>query len=443
MRRLLALVVLTLGASAAPASAQDCLRADLPAVTAPERALRFGIFPLEAGSVGAGQQAVAPQDPERAVAAVTRLQPSGRRLVARLNRMFQSDGRRGIDRFAAIARRYDAAGFDVELQVRYHPSPEDEGDMERWAAYVREAATTLGAIPGVVALSITNEANLNTTRNTSDGAYRGVRDAILRGIPEARSALDAIGRRDVELGFSYAFRSAPDSDDALFEELGARGSDRFRAAVDFVGLQAYPGLFWPPVIRPGETAGSELLEGLVLLRSCYLPKARLGPEVDIAVTENGYATNLGHSAARQAAEVSETIAAVHRFSGTLGVSDYRYFNLRDNDSDGADLFAAVGVLDDAYREKPAFSALRDAVARYGRAAGARTCDRALRLPRTREGERWRRARAVVDGVRVPVRLGRRRAVVELRTRVGHAVRISVRSSRGRLARVSRSAVRCA
>jgi hypothetical protein len=53
---------------------------------------------------------------------------------------------------------------------------------------------------------------------------------------------------------------------------------------------------------------------------------------------------------------------------TLGVSDYRYFNLRDNNSDGADLFDAVGLLRGDYSEKPAFATYRSLIRGYGEPA---------------------------------------------------------------------------
>jgi Ca2+-binding RTX toxin-like protein len=47
------------------------------------------------------------------------------------------------------------------------------------------------------------------------------------------------------------------------------------------------------------------------------------------------------------------------------VTDYRWFNLRDNDSAGTDLFAAVGLLRDDYSEKPAFATYRSYIDRIG------------------------------------------------------------------------------
>jgi hypothetical protein len=83
------------------------------------------------------------------------------------------------------------------------------------------------------------------------------------------------------------------------------------------------------------------------------------------VSENGYATNLGRTEASQEESLRSTLESVRAYSGTLGVTDYRYFNLRDNDSAGTDLFAAVGLLRDDYSRKPAFAALRDGIAAFG------------------------------------------------------------------------------
>jgi hypothetical protein len=88
------------------------------------------------------------------------------------------------------------------------------------------------------------------------------------------------------------------------------------------------------------------------------------------VSENGYATNLGRDEASQVTDLQSTVEALAKWSGELGISDFRYFNLRDNDSDGSDLFAAVGLLRDDYTPKPAFDVLRGAVAAVGADAGS-------------------------------------------------------------------------
>jgi hypothetical protein len=76
--------------------------------------LTFGITPAgEAGALGPTVPPV-PDDPPRTLAALQRLRPPGAPFVLRLNRFFWSEGQAGIDRFAALARRYTRAGFRVE-----------------------------------------------------------------------------------------------------------------------------------------------------------------------------------------------------------------------------------------------------------------------------------------------------------------------------------------
>jgi hypothetical protein len=73
--------------------------------------LTFGITPAgEAGALGPTVPPV-PDDPPRTLAALQRLRPRGAPFVLRLNRFFWSDGQAGIDRFAALARRYTRAGL--------------------------------------------------------------------------------------------------------------------------------------------------------------------------------------------------------------------------------------------------------------------------------------------------------------------------------------------
>ena len=357
---------------ATTAAAQEaCLSATAPPISAPAAALRFGITPQAAGSAGSAQDEVAPEDPGEALAALKRLRPPARPLVVRLNRLLMSDGRAGIEHFAALARRYRRAGFEVESQVRYHPAPAGEGDIAAWRRFVRRAARTLGRNDALVALTITNEVNLPVSANTSDGAYEGALEAIVRGTTMARHELDRIGRTDVELGFSYAYRWLPHADAEFWRQIGDRSTAKFRRAVDYVGVQLYPGLFFPPVLAPGETAGEATIEALALVRRCYMPLARLGHRVALWVTENGYATNLGRTEPGQAADLSSTVADLHRFSATLNATDYRYFNLRDNRPAGPNLFDDVGLLRSDYSPKPAFGVYRSLMRRFGTPRGGR------------------------------------------------------------------------
>jgi hypothetical protein len=353
-----------------PARAADplCLTADdadlQPA--RPPLALRFGITPEVAGSAGAGQGASAPVDEAKTVRALQGLAVPRRALVLRLNRLFSADGQAGIDRFAALVDRYARDGFESEVQIRYHPAPSAEGDMTAWESFVRAAVRELAPRRSVVALSVTNEVNLPLSSNTSDGAFDGALDAIPRGIVAARSEADRLGRGDLPIGFTYAWRWLPTSDLDFWRGLGARSSPAFLRALSYVGVQAYPGLVWPPLRIPGRSVGDEVVESLAVLRRCYLPLAGIGLRTDLWVSENGYSTGPGRRTGDgQAADLRSSVESVRAASGTLGVTDYRWFNLRDNLSSGSDLFAAVGLLRDDYALKPAYGAYRELIARYG------------------------------------------------------------------------------
>jgi len=361
--------LLVVGGGTAPSARAQlggdlCLSASPPAPDRPPQRLRFGITPLAAGSAGVSQGQPKPENQAAALAELRRLRPGRRQLLLRLNRMLMSEGEAGVRRYAALVDGYARAGLDSELQVRYHPAAGQEGDMPAWTRYVETAVSILGKRPSVKALTITNEANFPISPNTSDGSYAGVRQAIVTGVIAARHALDRMGRPDVQLGFSFAWRWAPNSDVEFWRELGSLASPAFRKALDYVGLQIYPGLVFPPVSTPG-AAGDDTLEALTLLRDCYMPKAGLGRDVDLWVTENGYATNLGRTEQDQDVGLRSTLDAIYRESATLGVTDYRWFNLRDNDSAGADLFDAVGLLRDDYSEKPAFATYRSLIDQIG------------------------------------------------------------------------------
>lgn len=353
--------------SAAQEAGDLCLTSEPPPISAPPHGLRFGITPHLAGSAGIAQGTAIPEDPTAAREALRRLRVRHRALVLRLNRLFSAAGETGIRRFVRLARRYARAGFQTEVQVRYHPRPDREGNIAAWTRFVRDAVQALGRIPSVVAFSITNEANLPLSPNTSDGSFERAPEALVRGIVAARRAAAAIARPDIPLGFTVAWRYLPNADAAFWSRLGALATREFRRALTYVGVQLYPGLFWPPIALPGRSAGEETIEALTLVRRCHMPKAGLGRRVELWVTENGYSTRpVLSSSAAQAADLASTVGQIRRNSGTLGVTDYRYFNLRDNDSAGIDLFDQVGLLRDDYTPKPAFYEYRDLIRRFGR-----------------------------------------------------------------------------
>jgi hypothetical protein len=339
---------------------------------APPRAagpLRFGVDPGLAGSVGGMQLPSVPDDAAKDLQAVQALRPAGRVLVVRLNRLFWSDGNAGIASFKRTVSTYTRAGFEVEIQVRYHPPSNQAGNIAAWDAYVRQVVDSLGANRDVVAMTITNEVNVPISPNTSDGYYQGADQALVGGIEAAHAEALKRGYDQLRFGFTYAYRFSPQGDAAMFQYIGAHGGATFQKALGFVGLDFYPGSFYPPVMLPGDTYRAEMAQALGVVRDCLAPMAGIGAGVPIWITENGVPTGV-LSDAQQAAALVQLVRAAYDYSGTYNVTDYRWFNLRDAVSSGPETlsgltFASDGLLQSDYSRKPAFADYRSLIAQLG------------------------------------------------------------------------------
>jgi hypothetical protein len=336
-----------------------------PRVRAP---VRFGVDPGVAGSAGAAQRPSAPDDPARDLAAVRRLRPPDRALVLRLNRLFWSDGQAGINHFKQLVASYTGAGFEVELQVRYHPAPDQVGKLGAWVRYVRHVVDSFGANPRVVAMTITNEVNVTFSPNTSDGAYARADDALIKGIEAAHTEAISRGYRQLRFGFTYAYRFVPSQDAAFFSYLDTHGGKAFRDSLGFVGLDFYPGTIYPPAMSPGDSYRAAVAQAAGALRDCLAPMARIERRVPIWITENGV-PSAPTSDAHQAAALRELVGAVDAYSSTFNITDYRWFNLRDSTSSPPatplPTFSSDGLLRADYAPKPAFAVYRLLIARFG------------------------------------------------------------------------------
>jgi hypothetical protein len=325
------------------------------------------VGPRLAGESGAGQTVpTVREDAARRDAALRRLK--GRRFLAvRLNRLFMADGRAGIRRFERMARHFARMGLDVELQVRYHPAPADDGDIAKWLRFVRRVVRRFGPIRRVTALQITNEVNIAFSPNTSDGAYRRSIEALVRGVVAAKRESRRHGFDHQRIGFNFAWRFLTEADTSFWRALGRRGGRRLRRHTDWVGVDLYPGTWAPGVFFPAPIAdfGDAFLEGIAQTRECFMPMAGFGRRTPLRIEEVGYGTGPGRSEADQAAATAGFARAAHRYRGTYDITDFRFFGLRDNNSDGPSFQQHLGLLRDDYSEKPAFGVLRRAIARHG------------------------------------------------------------------------------
>lgn len=326
--------------------------------------ITFGIGPGVAGQSGAGQTTpVVAQRPALRDAAIRRL-AGHRAFVLRLNRLFESGGQRAIAQFAALARHYGRLGVQVEIQVRYHPTPTENGDIPRWLAFVANVVRTFGPMRFVTGLQIANEVNLTFSPNTSDGAYRNATQALVKGVISAKTLARRLHDNQLTIGFNYAWRFDARADAAFWRALGTQGGAQLRRDTDWIGVDIYPGTYIPSQAQVVHL-GDALLEGLAQVRKCYMPKAGFTTRTPMRIEETGWPTGPGRSEQGQAQAVRAIVDTVQAYRGTYRITGLRWFDLRDNNSHGPTFESYFGLLRDNYSAKPAYRTYQRMIARWG------------------------------------------------------------------------------
>jgi hypothetical protein len=337
----------------------------VPATAGARAPLRFGVGPLvQAGQAGGGPASAVPEQPERTDAALARLRAPGRPFVLRLNRFFWSDREAGFRRYLGLARRFARQGYLIELQVRYHPDAAQEGHLAAWRDHVREVVRRFGRIHNVIALQIANEVNLTFSPDSSDGAYERAPEALVQGVIAAKREVRRLHMGRMAIGFNWFWRLDDQTERRFWSALRDRGGHRFAQAVDWIGLDAYPDTVFPAVLPEGDEADA-MVRALRSLRS-FARVPGIPRSTPIKVEENGWPTLLPQRGyAEQARRLRVMVRSVNEYRGTYGVSDYRWFNLRDADSDSNVLFQHFGLLESDYDAKPAFGVFRKLVRKLG------------------------------------------------------------------------------
>lgn len=307
-----------------------------------------------------------PEDKNSILAALSELS-GGRHFVVHLYISFTGTKpaqRMAVRRARRQAKRYSRHGYGVEYVLAYRPAARaGEPDVRKFVRFSRRMTRRLARVDGVEAIQVTNEVNNTISPDASDGAYPGARDALVRGVIAAARKARKVGRDDIEIGFNWFYRLDPSSDEGFWNELGEKGGERFARSVDWVGLDVYPGTFFPPPLVPRADA---VINSMSYLRECMMPLAGLGDDVPIHVTENGWPTAPpARSYEEQAVALEEMVRAVDTYRANYGVTDYRWFDLRDADSANPNFQQQFGLMRDDYTPKPAFSVYRDLVAELG------------------------------------------------------------------------------
>jgi hypothetical protein len=395
--------------------------------------LRFGIYPGgPAGSVNPKAPPV-PEDPAKRLSSLRTLAGSSP-FVVRLYTSWTSGT--STDEVGAWLDRqlagYTAAGLQVELVVRYTPTVADTVVAPaQFAAYVRGIVGRYGSDPRFVSLQVTNEANLPGAPDASDGEFTGVAEAVVKGVIAAKDQVREGSHDQLRVGFSWAYDERPAASTEFWATLGRIGGRTFAEAVDWVGLDSYPGT-WSPQLAlnsqlPG-LAGGALKESVRSLRDCLMPMAGLGSAATIHIAENGFPTGPGRSEETQAQVLDAMVRGVAAIRGRYGVSDYRWFDLRDSSTADASIESQYGITRDDYSPKPAFETYRALIASHSGAgspvstssAGCKRSPVRVAVPRVKQS---RRLSSLV------VRVGSKVVKRVRRSSIPRNVRISMRSGR--------------
>lgn len=169
------------------------------------------------------------------------------------------------------------------------------------------------------------------------------------------------------MGFNWAYATDP-AESEFWAYLRHKGGRRFVRSLDWVGFDAYPGTWGPPLAAGDPSAATaDFMDGVLRdLRDKYMPLAGIPARVPLHVSENGYPTGPDRSDATQVAIMRAAVTAVYRARVTYNITGYRWFDLRDADSSSPSFESQYGLMRDDYSPKPAFADYRELVAELSR-----------------------------------------------------------------------------
>jgi hypothetical protein len=328
--------------------------------------VRFGVYP--GGDVGAtdGVARAAPVDAARRLELLRALRAGRSAFVLHEYAGFRDPGslEGGSIHIERVLRDAAATGCQVEVVLRYQPSSRRAATaVPAYVRFVRQTVRRFGGRPELVGFQVTNEANVQNAPDAADGDFPGVRKALVRGAVAAAEERAALGRGDLQVGFNAAYG---EGGRRFWRGLRRGGGRDFRRSIDYVGLDVYPGT-WPSPSRrpPSSRAARRVVRRAIAGLRRDMRRAGLGRSVAVHVSEAGYPTGPRRSERAQARVLRATVAAVMAARRSHGVTDFRWFDLRDADSASRDFQSRYGLLRDDLTPKRAYGALRTLVARHG------------------------------------------------------------------------------
>ena len=227
---------------------------------------------------------------------------------------------------------------------------------------MRKVVRAFGPNRHVTGLQITNEVNLTVL---AEHLGRGVQSARSRRSSGASSRPSASRAGSATAGSRSASTtpgaSATAATPRFWDAVGRRGGARLRRATDWVGLDLYPGHLRARPL-PGRSCTSATPSSRASPRSASATCRRRasGARTPIRIEETGLPdrARAAPTRRRRRARVDALVRTAVAYRGTYGISDFRWFGLRDNNSQGPNFQSFFGLLHDDYSPKPAFATYR-------------------------------------------------------------------------------------
>ena len=322
-----------------------------------QASITFGIYP---GSATSGSSEI-PQRPNDNLAqidaALTCLQGAAPHFIVRGYMQYVGNGNTVNKTPAAVELLVnDRRRLDLVLCFR-----DPDSDIDAWCDFIRATVQQYG--PYLASLQITEEPNNPRPEAGGDGSTPRVIEAIAAGIPAAKRAAREFGYQ-----FEVGFNATPSFDMAgqFWTQIGQIATASFLEALDYVGFDFFPDVFRPlaPDGEPGDIRSSvtAVLNGY---RNTSLRVGNIPAHIPIHVCENGWPTGEHWSYERQSAILDMIVRIIAEHRAALNITQYIYFDLRDEDSANPDRFQHFGLMRDDYAPKPAFETYRRLVSEFG------------------------------------------------------------------------------
>lgn len=307
--------------------------------------LQFGVYPGGGTGEGPGVTSPSPSEVNQQLRSLAGKAP----LLVHLYTAWSWYDASQLD---SQVNQFAQSGFKILLTVKYSPPSGHDGDVAGYQAFLRSVVDRYGPNPAVASIVVGNEANVFGDPNASDGPFLNSQQAVVAGVIAAHEELLKI-RSSARLGFNFAVTNS-DADGAFLGQLAQMGGSEFTSAVQFVGINVYPGLWPAGTGNPYVDTQSDLAGARASVNSVADLR-----DLPIDILEIGAPSTNEQD---QANKLTQIIQATLDNYVALHITSFNWFDLWDANSQSSSLYSHYGLSRSDLSSKPAFQVLQQAIA---------------------------------------------------------------------------------